>query len=180
MTNDGRALVGLGSNLPFRGLSGPALLEAALKALQTAGLPVLSVSSAWRSAAWPDPSQPDFVNAVAALDAGAKDAAEIFHLLAEIEVRFGRVRGGERWSARTLDLDLLDLGGRNDEVNGIIIPHPRLAARPFVLVPLREIDPNWVHPASGLALAELLEAVKGQGELHRIGPLRIAQDEAGA
>jgi 2-amino-4-hydroxy-6-hydroxymethyldihydropteridine diphosphokinase len=169
----GRALIGLGANLPFRGLAGPALLEAALSAIEAAELPVIAVSSAWASAAWPDPSQPAFTNAVAALETGDMRPDAVYAILAGVETRFGRDRA-ERFAPRTLDLDLLDLNGLVGDYGGVIIPHERMADRCFVLAPLQEIDPEWVHPGLNVGVAALLKHARiGEG-LQRIGPLRIA------
>jgi 2-amino-4-hydroxy-6-hydroxymethyldihydropteridine diphosphokinase len=173
MNKTSRALIGLGTNLPFEGLVGPALLEAALRALEEAGLPVLAVSSAWRSAAWPDPSQPAFTNAVAALDPSGKTPDEVYAMLAQVERQFGRERG-ERNSARTLDLDLLDCGGLIGNFCGVQIPHYAIAERVFVLAPLAEVDAKWMHPGLGRPIDALLAALKGGDWPQRIGPLRIA------
>jgi 2-amino-4-hydroxy-6-hydroxymethyldihydropteridine diphosphokinase len=171
MTKSARALVALGTNLPFEGRGGVELLRAALDALEARGLPVLAVSSAWRSPAWPPSDQPDFVNAVASLDAGAQDPPSLYQGLQSVEVQFGRERR-DLWAARTLDLDLIDLDGFRGECYGIQIPHPRAHTRAFVLAPLAEIEPGWRPELRDPTALELLAALPDAQTVRRIGPLR--------
>ena len=103
----------------------------------------------------PSSDQPWFVNAVAAVDTALGPAALLDGLLA-VERRFGRVRKG-RWEARALDLDLLDYRGLvRDGTPPPELPHPRLAGRAFVLLPLAEVAPEWRHPVTGIAVAALI------------------------
>src|SRR5690349_3448820 len=108
--SDPHAYIGLGANLPFQGLSCPVLLARALAALEDDGLKPLAVSNVWQSAAWPPSDQPDFFNAVAAVDPGKASPQNLYETLRGIELRFGRKRR-ERWAARTLDLDVLAIDG---------------------------------------------------------------------
>lgn len=159
----GRALIGLGANLSFHGLEGAALLDAACVAIAEAGLRVLARSRFWRSAPWPPSSQPPFVNAVAELATQARAPQEIYAILEGVEARFGRERT-IRWGPRTLDLDLLDAGGvvlDASETGGLIVPHPRLHQRAFVLGPLCDIAPDWRHPVLGETARALYAALPG-------------------
>ncbi len=150
------ALIALGTNLPFNGVGGAALLTQAVEELVEAGLPALACSSVWESEAWPPGSgQPNYFNAVITVDAGALAPARRFGRLLAVEAVFGRVRR-ERWGARTLDLDLLALEGAVGEFGAVTLPHPRLRERAFVLIPLAEVAPNWVHPALRLTPSEML------------------------
>jgi len=152
------ALIALGSNLPFGALSGAALLDAAVAALEAEGLAVLSRSQVWTTPAWPPSDQPDYANAVVAADAGALTPDETLALLMATERRFGRERR-ELWAARTLDLDLLDLDGAVLDTETLTLPHPRLHERRFVLGPLAEAAPDWRHPVFGHSAMELLAAL---------------------
>jgi 2-amino-4-hydroxy-6-hydroxymethyldihydropteridine diphosphokinase len=146
-------LIALGANLPSPAGPPAATLRHALARLEQLGVKILSVSSLYETPAWPDPAQPVFVNAVAAVET-ALQPVELLTLLHGVETDLGRLRSAPN-AARTLDIDLLDHGGRvmNDDV---ILPHPRMAERSFVLVPLAEIVPDWRHPVTGQGVGEFL------------------------
>ncbi len=154
-----RALIGLGSNLGDR----RATLEGAIAALgATPGVRVRRVSSFHQTdPVGGPPGQPAYLNAAAVLET-TLDPFELLHVLRTIEARFGRVRT-VRWGERTLDLDLLLFDDRIIRTPALIVPHPRLAERRFVLEPLAEIAPRAVDPRTGRTMSELL------GELDR-GP----------
>lgn len=161
----GRAIVALGSNLPHGDLAGPALIVAAIAALEGPGLVIEARSSLWTGPAWPPSEQPDFVNAVIALGPGGRSPQALLTLLFEVETRFGRNRPGEsRWAARTLDLDLIDFDGAVVDEPGLILPHPRAHERAFVLAPLAEVAPDWRHPVLAKTASELLAALPAGGE----------------
>jgi 2-amino-4-hydroxy-6-hydroxymethyldihydropteridine diphosphokinase len=102
----------------------------------------------------PPSDQPWFVNAVASLETGLSPA-ELLAKLHEIEAAFGRTRLG-RNEARVLDLDLLTYHGRvSAPGESPVLPHPRLAERAFVVLPLAELAPGWQHPVSGLSASQL-------------------------
>lgn len=172
------ALVALGANLPLADAPPAETLRAALEALASEGLSVLAVSRFYATPCFPAGSGPDYVNAAAVLDAGGRDADSILATLHRVEAYFGRVRE-KRWGMRTLDIDLLALG---DSVlpdpetqdswralppeaqvratpDRLILPHPRLQDRAFVLVPLADVAPDWVHPRTGQSVAEMLAAL---------------------
>ncbi len=143
----------LGSNLAGAYGSPEALLEAALARFPEAGLRVLKRSGWWRSAAWPDPRQPDYRNGIALVEASGAPEAVLSALLA-LEGQFGR-RRGEPNAARVLDLDLIAYGRRVTDAPGLILPHPRAHERLFVMGPLAEVAPKWRHPVLGRTAAEL-------------------------
>jgi 2-amino-4-hydroxy-6-hydroxymethyldihydropteridine diphosphokinase len=149
-------LIGLGANLPFRGTPPMQTLREALVALEHGCVRPVKVSAFYETPAWPDPADPPFVNAVAQVETAMNPAA-LIRTLHEIESMFGRVRGRAN-APRTLDIDLLDFNGRV-ESGSPELPHPRIAGRGFVLVPLAEIAPGWKHPASGKPIQELLAAL---------------------
>jgi 2-amino-4-hydroxy-6-hydroxymethyldihydropteridine diphosphokinase len=147
-------LVALGSNLPHPQHGGPeAVVKAAIACLAENGVRVVERSHLYRTAPVPASDQPDFVNAVVAVES-ALDPGALLALLHRIEASFGR-RRAVRNEARVLDLDLL---AWNDRVSATdpLLPHPRLHERAFVLLPLRDVMPAWRHPISGKSVSEMI------------------------
>lgn len=105
-------------------------------------------SSLYLTQPWGVTDQPDFINAAAELDTGLAPGA-LMQALLEIERRAGRSRDGMRWGPRVLDLDLLLYGDRVIDQPGLVLPHPRMAERAFVLLPLQEIAPGLRVPGLG-------------------------------
>ncbi|HEY0232680.1 MAG TPA: 2-amino-4-hydroxy-6-hydroxymethyldihydropteridine diphosphokinase [Dokdonella sp.] len=149
-----RAYVGLGSNL-----DGPLeQVERALHALSDiAQTQLLRASRRYRTAPWGIAEQPAFVNAVAEL-ATSLPPRDLLDALLGIERAQGRHRDGARWGPRTLDLDLLIYGDLQIESPGLVLPHPRIAERAFVLVPLADLDAGLVIAGAG-TVRELLARV---------------------
>ena len=166
-------LVGIGANVP--GPFGRSPLQMARwAAIQLDRLPAIQLRglSRWyESEPLPPSGQPRYVNAVAhlAIAAGGAepDAADLLAWLQRIEARAGRVRG-ERNAARTLDLDIIAMGPRGQTTRATpdpILPHPRAHQRAFVLMPLSELAPRWVHPVLCQSAKELLAALPPRGIL---------------
>ena len=151
------AYVALGANLPFQGKPPLVTLERALTALAAAGLSAHARSSVWRSPAWPPSDQPDYYNAVVAVDTGGYSPQALYRVLRDIEHSFGRERR-EPLAARTLDLDIVAIDAMAGDFGGIILPHPRMQERGFVLAPLAEADPSWRHPGLGVTAAAMWAA----------------------
>ncbi|MEI4485127.1 2-amino-4-hydroxy-6-hydroxymethyldihydropteridine diphosphokinase [Frigidibacter sp. MR17.14] len=177
----GIAPIALGANLPGRLGAPEVTLRAALTALaRDVGL--AAVSRFWRSPAWPPGSGPDYVNAAAVLAPKAAPSAaaarRLLEVLHAVEADLGRVRG-QRWGARVIDLDLVGWGGlvlpdaaeqarwralppdrqTEETPQDLMLPHPRLAERGFVLLPLAEVAPGWRDPVSGRTVAEMAAAL---------------------
>ena len=153
-----RAYVGLGSNLDDPIVQ----VRRGIEHLHT--LPMtrcLRASSLYRTLPWGRLDQPAFINAVAELDTTLTAKALLDGLLS-IEVVAGRVRDGERWGPRVLDLDLLLYGDDVVELPGLSVPHPHLQERVFVLLPLAQLAPTLEVPGRG-RVSELLARTDNSG-----------------
>lgn len=151
----GRYLVALGSNVRHPRFGKPQnVVRAALAAFErTAGLRLVAASPIVASAPL-GRARRRYANA-AAIVASALEPPQMLTVLQAMEDRFGRVRRGARWGARTLDVDLV-LWSEGPWVSpGLTVPHPAFRARAFVLGPARAIAPRWRDPLSGLAIAHL-------------------------
>jgi len=145
--------IGLGSNLqnPVK-----QIIQAISELSQSDELTLQKVSSLYRSPPMGPENQPDYVNAVAEI-ATSQSPQELLSVLQAIEQGHGRVRGDQKWGARTLDLDILLFGDKITKSDGLIIPHYGLYERAFVLYPLREIASGSLNIPGHGTLAQLLE-----------------------
>lgn len=183
------ALIALGANLTSSAGPPDATLRAALAAIagENGGarvdfVRIVAVSRFWRTPAFPAGSGPDYVNACAALRTELA-APDLLARLHRVEAAFGRIRDGGRWAARGIDLDLLaldaevwpdaagqgrwrDLSPERQRVEApgeLILPHPRLQDRGFVLAPLADIAPMWRHPLTGATVRGMLDELPPSG-----------------
>lgn len=157
-TRPARVYIGLGGNLgdPVRTvLSGRQAIR------DMAGVRETGFSSLYRSTPMGPSAQPDYVNAVMAIDTVLSPLALLDGLQA-IEARHGRVRQGERWGPRTLDLDLLLYGDQMIRSKRLIVPHAGIAGREFVLYPLQEVAGELQVPGHG-ALSDLVARCPQRG-----------------
>lgn len=177
-----RYAIALGSNLPSQVGSPAETLRHAVQSLREYGFIVKEFSRLFQTPAFPAGNGPDYVNAAAIVEPIEKTDAPVDHtcraLLAalhDIECTFGRTRD-TRWGQRTLDLDLIaagdlvlpdrdtfeawaDLAVEDQTLRApseLIVPHPRVRDRAFVLVPLADVDPEWRHPVYDLSVTEML------------------------
>jgi 2-amino-4-hydroxy-6-hydroxymethyldihydropteridine diphosphokinase len=160
-------LVAIGSNLPGPGGATPlqTCVEAVHALAELPGLHLHSMSRWYETEPVPRSDQPNYVNGVARLqrmNVASISPEPLLASLQAIETRFGR-RRSEPNAARTLDLDLIDLDGLVRNTPDPILPHPRTHQRAFVLLPLLDVAPDWVHPANGRSGRALLDAVDQLG-----------------
>jgi len=175
---DESIILAVGGNLAGDYPSLEALLEAALSAFLCAGIRVVRRSGWWRSAAWPDPGAPAYLNGVAIVETDLSPSALLVQILA-IEASFGRIRTGAN-AARTLDIDLIAYGRRVIDEPGLAVPHSRAHERLFVMGPLAQIAPGWVHPVLGATAAELaLAATVGRDAAPQSARSDVAAGQSG-
>lgn len=160
-----QTLVGLGSNCPGPWGTPAETIARALREVERAGVTVEAVSALYETAAVGRAGQPPYVNAAALIDTALPPEA-LLRLLKRIEREAGR-RGGSPWGPRTLDVDILDYKGRVKHWRGrrprfaraglrpLVLPHPWIERRPFVLGPLLDIAPDWRHPVTKMSARAL-------------------------
>ena len=149
MTRAARAYLGLGSNLGDR----LAHLQAAVDGLAaTPDVHVVAVSRVYETAPVGGPQQDDYLNAVVAVDT-VLDPHELLAVAQRLEAGEQRVRA-ERWGPRTLDVDVLLVGDDHVDEPDLVVPHPRMSERAFVLVPLADVAPDLVRAGTLEALPD--------------------------
>ena len=194
--DDQACLFALGGNQPSQAGPPEATLAAALQSIASVAT-VRAVSKFYRTPCFPAGAGPDFVTACAVLDHDGPPVA-LLDVLHAIEANFGRERRA-RWSERTLDLDLLAVGNRvlpdvagqdhwrnlppEDQArlapDRLILPHPRMQDRAFVLVPLCDVAPDWRHPRLGLTVRQMRDRLP-QTERAAVVPMQDPEHPGGS
>jgi len=184
--------IALGANLPSGDNPPIVTLARAFDILFNDNVLEVARSRFYETPAFPDPAAPAYINACVSVQTTLSAKALLDHLHA-VETQLGRLRA-ERWGARIIDLDLISFGAvihpdmttyetwaalpPEQQVartpDQMILPHPRIADRGFVLVPLAEIAPRWRHPVTGVSVKDLLEQ-RPKAEIDAIRPLEAAQ-----
>ena len=185
-------IIALGSNQQAAEASPQLIIEQAIDALRGRGPVIREISRFYQTSCFPFGAGPDYVNAACLLET-TWSPSEVIETLHAVEQEFGRKRI-QRWGQRTLDLDLiavedvvcpslkthdkwrnLDLSTQKSEApTELIVPHPRVQDRAFVLIPMMDIAPDWVHPILGLNVSEMLDALPS-GEKVDVIPLNVQQ-----
>ena len=178
--NNHQFLIALGSNKNLGPLKPLDILKKAIAELKQSEISLVSLSRFFESPAYPEGKEPNFVNCAIKIQVKCSPQ-EILQKLHKTEKNFNRKRD-IRWGARTLDLDLLAQDGQifpNEKIfrewynlpmveqmkkspNNLILPHPRIQDRAFVLLPLLDIDPNWIHPILRKTALQMYEELNEQ------------------
>lgn len=166
-------IIAIGANLDIHDKSTKyETCQQALSFLEENHICQIERTSDWyETTAWPNSQKPPYINAVALVKPYTNDPQIFLQELHNTEAHFGRERN-ERWGNRTLDLDLLvwdaNITNNNNTLQGIVIPHPRILERYFVLVPLTQIAPNLVIPGHSATCTEYLDKLNYNPEDIRI------------
>ena len=160
-TGDGIAHISMGSNLGDRLFY---LCAAVRRLTEAAEIRLQALSSVYETEPVGKADQADFLNAVVQIQTGWPPRQLLDHLF-KVERQLGRQRG-ERWGPRTIDLDLLTMADEVRDDADLILPHPRLTGRRFVLLPFAEIAPEWVLPGFEKTIAQLLSACPDPHRVH--------------
>ncbi|WP_417842920.1 2-amino-4-hydroxy-6-hydroxymethyldihydropteridine diphosphokinase [Thalassospira sp.] len=169
--SDAAVLIALGANLPTERFGAPAdAVRAAIDVLATSdGITLQEVSRFYETAPVPVSDQPWYVNAIIRVET-VFSPVDLMKYLHKIEADFGRVRLA-RNEARVLDLDLVAYGRHKiQDDGGLIVPHPRLHERAFVLLPLQDVAANWMHPVLLKTVAQLVDALPDDQEIRQMQP----------
>ena len=120
---------------------------------------ILKSSSNYISKSWPDPDKPNYINSIIKIETSLAPL-ELLKICNLVELKLGRVRSKKN-APRTCDIDIIDYNKKilNEKYNQLILPHPRMNERNFVLLPLFEVDTSWKHPKSKIKIVNLLNSL---------------------
>lgn len=168
-----KSAIGLGSNWCPDIVSSRLLIDQTVASLRQQNINILAISAFYQTEPFPANGDPDFVNAVVLVETDLSPGA-VLDVLHTIENDMGRTRT-HRWEQRLIDIDLLYYGDQilpdlatqthwqdlplSDQMTSapdqLILPHPRIQDRPFVLIPLRDVAPNWMHPVLNKSVTDM-------------------------
>ncbi|MCF6275690.1 MAG: 2-amino-4-hydroxy-6-hydroxymethyldihydropteridine diphosphokinase [Robiginitomaculum sp.] len=167
--------IALGANQPARyngQVYAPAQTFKHVLGLLSKDMQILAVSNLWQSPAWPDPDAgPSYINGVCEVET-MHESARLLEILKQTEATFGRTKT-LRNAPRPLDLDILDYNEQILDSDVLTLPHPRMLSRPFVLLPLAEVAPNWRDPKKKRTIQDWTArlSLNEVAPLQRLGPL---------
>ncbi len=125
---------------------------------------IIKTSKIYETPSWPNNKDPKFYNIVVKIKTSLK-LNKLFIQIKKIEKKFGRKFKAKKNSPRTCDIDIIDFNGKASKLeinkNKLIVPHPRMIKRNFVLIPLFEIDKNWIHPQKKTKIIDLIDKLEG-------------------
>ena len=154
-----KAYLAIGSNLGNKKLN----IESAKSLLQKYGINILKCSSNYESTSWPDPKKPKFINIVIEIKTNFS-AYKLLNICNKIEIILGRKRYNKN-EPRTCDIDIIDYNHvvlKSNNFKKLILPHPKLSNRSFVLLPLFEISKTWIHPKTKINIVKLMNSLNIQ------------------
>jgi 2-amino-4-hydroxy-6-hydroxymethyldihydropteridine diphosphokinase len=157
-----KVYLGIGANLGDREKNVNEALELIKEHIGT----VKKASSLYETEPWGFNSENDFLNMVAEVETKIKPSGLLGRILM-IEAQMGRLRGEKKYSSRLIDIDILLYGEKILEAKSLVIPHPKLHERRFVLVPLSEIVPDLIHPKLGKTIKALLEGCQDKSRVKK-------------
>ena len=156
----------LGSNLGDR----RGFLEEAIDLISGTGIRILRLSSVYESAPWGIETQPAFLNQVVEIET-TLSPEDLLETVLDIEKKMGRQRG-VRWTERKIDIDILYYDDVVKHSSDLIVPHPGIAQRRFVLTPMAELAPELIHPVVGLSQSEMLKQCHDQLWVRPLDPVK--------
>lgn len=153
----------LGGNLNDRKF----YISSAIQLIKTLAGPVIEKSSLYETAPWGFENENMFLNQVVVVETYL-EPADLFQTIVSIENQLGRTRNGSRFSSRTIDIDILFYEDRVISTESLTIPHPRIKERRFVLEPMCELNPQFIHPLEKTTMKELLDSCPDKLEVGRL------------
>ena len=150
-----KAYLAIGSNLGNKINN----IEVTKFELEKHNIKILKSSSIYISESWPDPDMPNYMNIIIKIETNLVPL-ELLKICNLIELKLGRVRS-QKNAPRTCDIDIIDFDKKilNEKNDKLILPHPRINERNFVLLPLFEIDKSWKHPESKISIVNLINSL---------------------
>ncbi len=162
-------IIALGSNITFKNLSPIEIIEKTYQILKNYNITIIKKSNIYQSEAYPNKSDPLFYNSALSIETKLKPY-ELLENILKIEKLFGRERKGKN-CPRTLDIDIISLDNLILDEKNLKIPHPNLHLRPFVILPIRDINVNWKHPVFLKTVGQIIEKFEPD-ELNKVKKIK--------